>query len=60
MLLQICRNEPDNYGDVIPRRYTLPVCLSLYFTKLLITLAIIEVVPVAGLEPTRRFTVPGF
>ena len=54
------RDAFDNYGDVIPRRYTLPDCLPAYFTKQLILLHFIKLVPVVGLEPTRLFKVPGF
>ena len=50
----------DNYGDVIPARYTLLFIPRPCFTKLLILLTKTEVVPVVGLEPTRLFIVPGF
>ena len=54
------RDTFDNYGDVIPRRYTLPACPRPCFIKSLKLLAKIKVVPVAGLEPARLFIVTGF
>ena len=53
-------DNPDNLGNVTPRRYpkgNLP-CLKLI--KPLKTLVFIQLVPVVGLEPTRLFIVPGF
>ena len=50
----------DNYGDVIPVRYTLPDSPCSFFYKTLILLLRTEVVPVVELEPTRLFIVPGF
>ena len=44
------RDTPDNYGDVIPVRYTSPDCWSQLFIKPLILLLKTEVVPVVGLE----------
>ena len=56
-------NSPDtfdNYGDVTRRRYPLS-CLSRWlFLNTLYLLTIINLVPVAGLEPARLFMVPGF
>ena len=47
-------------GYVMQYRYAKPVTQRMNCTKWLISLAFIKLVPVAGLEPARLFTVPGF
>lgn len=62
-ILKPDENNPDtadNYGDVTRRRYPLPDCSRPCFSKQLILLRKIKLVPVVGLEPTRLFMVPGF
>ena len=44
----------------MPGRYAMTFPNGVYRMICLILRAIVEVVPVVGLEPTRRFTDPGF
>ena len=55
------RNSAFNTGKhVTPQRYPEDISKLAIFTKPLILLAEMVVVPVVGLEPTRLVTGPGF